>query len=765
MSAAAPDEALLLYRESLDALSEQREQITEDLKFSDPSNPEQWTDKERKAREGDPGGSRPCLVFDQCQQYVANVAGQIEQRPPSIHAIPVSEGASQQSAEQLDGMLRYIEYASRAQTHYTRALTSAARVGVGYITVRPQYVDRALNLQEPRIASEGDPLRVVIDPWSQEIDGSDATFGFVLSPMSHASFERQWGTKAEKHSFGDEQIVIDRDQEIVVAEYWRVETVQRDMVAVTYDERGDFGALTVEEFKKAIEGGEQITPMREYKDKVRRVLWSVMSGAEPLVKEREFPSDSIGIVPVYGYVGWANGRMNYCGIPRRARDAQKAYNYHMSEIRAFMSQAPKAPWIVPVRAINGLKYLWDLASVESRAYLPYHDIDELGQPIAEPKRAPLAINLANHTQGAEAARMDIQAAIGMYQANLGAPSNETSGIAINERKQQGEASTAHFPSHLQASLTQVGRVCVDMIPRLIDSRRQLRVMSIDGKTSGIAADPKANKGYSDEGGKITINPSVGRYDVRVVVGGNFATQRQQAQQAYTEMIRANPQMMPAIAPLWAQTLDVPHADKLAQVLTAMAPDAVKAILQPNEAEDTAALKQENDQLKAALQEATQLAHEAQSDADEAEAKCRELESKHEAEEDKNAISAYDAQTKRMQALSAAIPPEQVGALVQQSIQELLDAPSPWPGEAATTQNEQVKPAEPAEPAGPSPELQAILEQIQALSAAHQESRGEMAELAKKMSQPRKRIPIRDAGGNILHVLEMTEGQANEVPLQ
>jgi hypothetical protein len=62
-------------------------------------------------------------------------------------------------------------------------------------------------------------------------------------------------------------------------------------------------------------------------------------------------------------------------------------------------------------------------------------------------------------------------------------------------------------------------------------------------------------------------------------------------------------------------------------------------------------------------------------------------------------------------------------------------------------------------------LQAILEQIQALSAAHQESRGEMAALAKKMAQPRKRIPIRDAGGNILHVLEMPEGQAEERPLQ
>jgi hypothetical protein len=435
----------------------------------------------------------------------------------------------------------------------------------------------------------------------------------------------------------------------------------------------------------------------------------------------------------------------------------------MSEIRAFMAMAPKAPWLVPERAIRGLETLWDRASVESRAYLPYHDIDETGQPINAPTRAPLAINLSNHTQGAEMALRDIQAALGMYQANLGAPSNETSGIAINERKQQGEASTAHFPAHLSASLTQVGRVCLDMVPKLIDSRRQMRVLSIDGKASAIQADPKARDAFDDTRGHITINPSIGRYDVRVVVGGNFATQRQQAQQAYTEMMRAAPNMLPAVAPLWAQTLDVPHADKLAQVLTAMAPPEVRAILQPNaDGTDTASLKAENEQLKAALQEATQLAHEAQSDADEAEGKVRELEARHKVEDDKVAVQAYDAQTKRMAALSNAIPPEQVPVLVQKTIAEMLDQPNPWPGEEM---QEQEKPAEPEKPAAPAPELQAILQQIEALSAAYQESRADMAKLAEKVSQPRKRIPVRDSRGDILHVLEMPEGAAEVKQIQ
>jgi hypothetical protein len=42
-------------------------------------------------------------------QYVSNVSGQVEQQPPSLHAIPVSDGADKKAAEQIDGRFRHIE--------------------------------------------------------------------------------------------------------------------------------------------------------------------------------------------------------------------------------------------------------------------------------------------------------------------------------------------------------------------------------------------------------------------------------------------------------------------------------------------------------------------------------------------------------------------------------------------------------------------------------------------------------------------------------
>jgi hypothetical protein len=381
-----------------------------------------------------------------------------------MHAIPVGDGADKKVAETYDGFFRHIEQSSRAAQHYTRALTSAARVGVGYLIVRPEYTNRALNHQEPRIFSEPDPLRVVFDPWSVELDGSDATFGFLLTPWSYREFERKWGKKAYKSSFGsDGRLVRSERESVVTAEGWRIEDRSTNIV-VFANQTGEEVALPEDDYHEANQRGEVAKVIRNYRDKYRCVKWAVYSGAAVLVEEREYPASGIGIVPVYGYWGVNDeGLMRYCGIPRRARSPQQAYNYHMSEVRALMNSAPKSPWIAPVRAIQGLETHWDRAAVESRATLPYHDVDPenpTNPSIAAPQRAQVAINLQNHMAGAERALQDIQASIGMFAANLGQPSNETSGVAIENRKEQGEASTAHFPSHLAASLTQVGKLCV-----------------------------------------------------------------------------------------------------------------------------------------------------------------------------------------------------------------------------------------------------------------------------------------------------------------
>jgi hypothetical protein len=714
-----------MYQDALDATREQRTQIEEDLRFSDPSNPQQWDETIKRQRENDPGGARPCLVMDHTGQYVANVAGQIIKSPPAIHTVPVGSGADVKVSEHLDGMLRHIEYASRAQTHYGTALTSAARTGVGYLIVRPEYVDRALGYQEPRIYAEADPLRVVFDPWSVQLDGSDATFGYLLTSMSEREFERRYGAKAEKVSFGADQRQMDGRSErksIVVAEQWYKEEQTRNIIIWLNPDNQEASGTEDEYWAACKNAGVQLQYLRSYRDKYQCVKWRTMSGAAILEtaknadgSEALYPADYIGIVPVYGYWGISDGRMKYCGIPRRAMNPQRAYNYHMSEQLAYIGSAPKSPWMVPVRAVSGLEALWDRAAIDSRAWLPYNDVDDEGKPIAAPARQNVAVNLQNHIAGAEQALHDLEATIGMYQANLGAPSNEQSGVAIDARKEQGEASTAHFPQNLSASLGQVGRIVVQMAAKLIDTKRQQRILGIDMKPGSVTVDPEQQEAVKQTDQGVIINPNVGKYDVRVVIGASYSTQRSQAQAALSDVMRNNPDMTPAVAPLWAQTLDIPHADKLAQVLTAMAPAPVQAILNPDSAKQPKPeqLMQQVQQAQAALKEAIQHAHDAQQEADEAQEQLHDKRADLAVKQRELQIKAYEAATKRLQVTSTAMTPDQIRMMVAETVDTMLSHPDPLPGEASrpqadvTQQPVATSPPEPAIPEPPAPPDPAI----------------------------------------------------------
>lgn len=720
-------EAQRLYRESLDAQRDQRSQIEEDLRFSDPSDPQQWDEVQKAARESDPGGKRPCLTLDQTGQYVQQVAGQVEQQTPSIHAIPVGGGAEKEAAEQIDGRFRHVEHASRASQHYTRAMTSAARAGVGYLVVRPEFTDRALGYQEPRISSEPDPLKVVFDPWSTDTDGKDASFGYILTPISLREFERRWKGK-DAEDFGDTESRRrdDSRKSVLIAEQW--EKVQKTRQLIVYtDLQGQQTTSTEAEFWAQHQQGmipEQMEAPRAYTDKRSVVMWRRMSGCDVLEELKnadgtpaEYPADSIGIIPVYGYVGFADGRMRYCGIPRRARGAQQAYNYHKSEL-----MMPGAQLLASKRALAGVEALWDKAQVQRRAYLPYNDADEEGQ-INAPSLIKVGSSLIDHAAGAESALRDIQAAVAMFQANLGAPSNETSGVAIESRKQQGEAGNAHFPSHLAASLGQVGNVVMQMDAILTDTRRKQPIMGVDGSSGSVTIDPDQKQAFARSPDGVTINPKVGTYGVRVVVGASYSTQRSQTNAAFGEIMRGNSGLAPVVAPFWAQTLDFPGSDKFAQAMAAMAPPPVKAILQPegnDKGPDPSELMQQLDQCKQALQEAIQHAKDAQDDADQAIASSADAKRLAEVRERELDIRAYDAETNRLKVTGA--NDEQTQAIVRDLIEQMLRQPDPLPGDPETSEPgpEAWQPQAMPMTDGPGPDDMPMHEQAEAPQLEQQE---------------------------------------------
>jgi hypothetical protein len=377
--------------------------------------------------------------------------------------------------------------------------------------------------------------------------------------------------------------------------------------------------------------------------------------------------------------------------------------------------------------------------------LPYNDLDADG-PINAPTRVNPAVNLVNHEQGAAQALKDIQGAIGMYQANLGAPSNETSGVAIESRKEQGESSTAHFPSHMAASLGHVGNIVMQMDARLADTMRKQPIMGVDGSAGHVTVNPDQQAAFEriPNGGGVSINPSIGKYGVRVVVGASYSTQRTQTNAAFAEIMRGNKELAPTVAPFWAQTLDFPGSDKFAQAMASMAPPPVKAILTPegDSAPDPAALAQELDQCKQALQEAIQHAKDAQDDADKA---IQALSDKQETEQ----VARYEAETNRLKVTGANV--DQIQAVATQVINDMLSQEAELPGdpkpeEAAPVAAPAPAPVEPPAPPAPDP-------RIDELMAGHKSMGELMGKLIQLVQADRERIPVKDKDGKITRVID------------
>jgi hypothetical protein len=653
--------AIERYEDAKEAVREQHQRMQEDLRFSNPSDPQQWDDEALTLRKG-----RVCLTLDRTNQYIVQVVNDARKNKPGISTLPADSGADIEVAKRLDGIIRHIEYRSRASIAYDTGIEHAARCGMGWLRVLPELVRPETNQQEVTIKRVHDPLSICLDPDSTEPDGSDAMFGFVESVLSKRAFERDF-PKAKAVSWEGEATV---DDAVRIAEYQYVEEVESNHLVVE-DPDGEQLELSEDDYwTLAKQIGYQPKVVQQFKAKERTVKWCKLSGAEVL-EETVFPSRWIGLIPVIGFELWVGGKRYLCGLTRRMMQSQRAYNYERSALVETVALQPKAPVMTPMESVQGHEQHWERLNSGSPAYLPYNALDADGNQLPMPQRlAPPAFPAA-FAQGGQIALGDMEASVGMYRANLGAPNNATSGRQERERKEQGDTATFHFVDNLSRSVEHLGRIVVDMIPRLYDTKRQARILGIDGQHDQVTVDPEQGVAISrDRGGKVvSINPGVGTYDVRIVAGANYTTQRQEAAEGIADVLQAAPQFAPVLGPALVKLRDWPDADKYARMLLAMAPQAVQEIA--NEGQDGQApvppkLRAQVQGMQQQMQEMGAMLDAAEKELERLEGENQQLKAdrgietaklaaKVEADESNEATDRYRAETERLKALGGFEP--------------------------------------------------------------------------------------------------------------
>lgn len=585
--------------------------VRDDLNFSDPTDPQQWPEAVKRERQNADGGARPCLTFDQIGQYVRQVINTARRNKPAMKFLPVDDNSDPELAEVLQGLARQTEYESRADFAYITALDQATRGGLGFFRVileedNTSPVKGKVCVKIVRVA---DFESVLIDPDFVEIEGSDALWGFVEQTMPRKAFEAKY-PKAEVSDW-DAEGWFGKDH-VRICEYFRINESVQNVLLVGGQE------MSEDEYWQAAQMGQvdpAIRPEAASKT-IKTVQHFKISGAE-ILEETTFPGEYIPIFPVLGNETWEKGKRRLGGCVRTARDAQITYNFERNSEFEAVAVGPKAPWIAPVEAIEGHEAKWRMANRGNLAYLPWNSVDEQGNPVQKPERISPAGIAAGWTQLSERSRMDIQSALGMFQASIGNNPNDQSGRAVLALQEKADVGSYHYIDNLALSIGHLGRVLTQVWPVVLDAEQVVRIIGEDDEPEFVRIDPQAPRGYQkqqmmDGREQIIINPSVGRFDVRCVVGPAYSTRQTEAAAEIGEIVNGNPQLMAMLGDVWVTMRNFPQAEKIAKRFKAMLPPQVikaeeedkgEQQLPPEVMQTLEAASQEIQALRQALEEA------------------------------------------------------------------------------------------------------------------------------------------------------------------
>jgi hypothetical protein len=647
-------EALERFALAQEAEAENRREMLEDLRFAAL---EQWPEGLKRIRELDINGARPCLVLDKIGQYRRQVINDTRQNLPSIRFRPVDDKSDKDTAEVLNGLARHVQDVSSADIAHLTALDWAVTCGLGYFRILTEYLSDDSWDQDIRIARIHNPFAVYFDPHSTEPDGSDAEWCFITDDVPRKTFEKlhpkaDLGGDFGPASEGDLVRAWFSEDTLRVAEYFRI-TREKDEVVLLEDQSSLYGSV----YRKRLEGGEELIPVVRARPVERRVCqWQKITGCE-VIEEREFPASYIPVIPVIGTEFWIEGKRQLSGLVRPAKDAQRGFNYHMSVATELAGLGPRAPFIGAAGQFEGHPE-WDTANSENHAYLAYEPISSGGTLCPAPQRQQPAGPPAAMLQMAQIFEQNIQSAVGMYNASVGAPSNEKSGIAIRERKNEGDVGTAHFRGNLSFSMRHEGRILLEMFSRVYDTARIARIIGEDGSVDTVMLDPALPEAsqQTPKDQPNLHNITLGRYDVSVDIGPAYATRRQDAAAAQIEMVRAFPPLMQMAGDLVVGSQDWPGAeqmrDRLQKALPPNLADEEEGGIPPQIKAQMEQMQQHYEQQLAqaqqALQGMQQQLGEATTAAQEGQAAAKDKQGEHAIKGQELQLKAFEADTKRQE---------------------------------------------------------------------------------------------------------------------
>tara|TARA_R110000751_G_scaffold256734_1_gene356140 strand:+ start:256 stop:2235 length:1980 start_codon:yes stop_codon:yes gene_type:complete len=543
------DEALERFATASDSWTQTYKAALDDIAFVDEPDG-QWDESVRQSRQ-----NRPCLTFDKLSSSVDQVVGQQLQSLPGVKIRGAEEGDSD-VAEIYEGLIRQIE--QRGNKAYKTAFKFAVKGGWAVWMIDHDYIDDISMNQDIVLREIKNPFSVLFDPIIQVQPLKEARYAFMFDDMEVDEFEKLY-PKAQStlsddfSSTGNTRSWV-TEETIRVADYFRIVSKDVRLCQLSTGEVVDYAEIEPIMDELNFKG---VTITNERLVEGRQLERFKMTGLE-ILDQYECVGRYIPLVPLLGKTSNIDGRFVTRGIVRKAKDAQRMYNYSRSTSIEVTALQPKQPLMATPAMIKGHEDRYRNLMTSNDPVLLFN-FDQGQKPFREPPGQPSGALITDVQISSD----DIKSTTGIFDASLGAKSNETSGRAIRERQLQGNIATYEFVDELVESMKFTGEIMVDLIPKIYDAERQIRILGADDAEEVMTI----NKPQLDlqTGEHIIINDlNRGHYDVKVTTGPSFSTRRSETAEQLGTLFGQNPSMAQLGADIYFKSLDLVGADELVE---------------------------------------------------------------------------------------------------------------------------------------------------------------------------------------------------------
>lgn len=561
----------------------------EDTKFAhqDERNRYGWPDKIFADRTNK---RKPCLTINIVGPHNRLVINEAMENKASIRIRATGDKATAEAAEGMQALVDRTENISSATVAYRNVITHQIDGGFGYLFLETAFVNDKSFDQDIYIKDAKDPRAVYLDYDTKEPDGSDAQFGLIFDKMPRGRFNqehRKFKDKVGTSTLGEDLLWLSKDHVLVVMYYereakndeliWYVQQDGSEFRGHRSDMERDAGKELVDRVIEQIDNGEI---EGKYRDVITQAVNWYLIGGDCILKRGDKPDtrwigEYIPIIPCWGIRTVIDGKFDCVGHTRAQLSPQRMLNYNASGQVQFGALQSKTPYIGPSRAFESNEEMWANANTEDYAYLAFddwaQDEGEEGRTVAAPQRQEPPQIAPVFMQGMQDAERWSMMVTGQFQQMQGQdnPQGAESGKAINARQRQGNVATYHFTEHQYDMYRSLGKHLIGIYPKLYDTKRILHVEGEDLSKKIITIDPDAKEAFqrlkkeTETAEEIVFNPLVGEYEVLSDPGPNYATQRQQAWEAMTQIIAQNEQLAAVFGDLAIKNGDFAGAQEIA----------------------------------------------------------------------------------------------------------------------------------------------------------------------------------------------------------